>query len=209
MEKSLAKRGRQRSDDLTARRREDLLSGATQVFATQGYQGADVQVIAQTCGLAKGTVYLYFPSKEALFLATVDRVMIRLRTTVREAYAGVTDPLDQIATAVRAYFAYFRTHPDHAELLIIERAEYRDRKTPTYLEHRRAAATEWEAVYAGLIRDGRIRNLPVARIGRVISDLVYGTMFTNHFEGGLRAPDDQARDVLDILFNGLLTRGSD
>jgi hypothetical protein len=124
---------------------------------------------------------------------------------VRRAYAGVDDPLDRFATAVRAYFAFFQAHPDCAELLMIERAEYRDRKAPTYLEHQRAHAADWEAVYAGLIRDGRFRTVPVERISRVVSDLLYGTMFTNHFSGARRTPEDQARDVLDILFHGLLT----
>ncbi len=194
-----------RKDDASARRREELLSAAAKVFARNGYPGTEVQEIAAACGLAKGTVYLYFPSKEELFLATVDRAMIRLCNHVRETYAGIDDPLDRLAVAVRSYFAFFQSNPEIAELLIIERAEYRDRKAPTYLEHKRENTKDWQEVYAGLIRDGRFRAVPVERINRVVSDLLYGTMFTNHFSGGQRTPDDQARDVLDILFDGLLT----
>ncbi|QJW99455.1 TetR/AcrR family transcriptional regulator [Frigoriglobus tundricola] len=194
-----------RKDDACARRREELLSAAAKVFARSGYPGTEVQEIAAACGLAKGTVYLYFPSKEELFLATVDRAMIRLCHHVRETCAGIDDPLDRLAAAVRSYFAFFQSNPEIAELLIIERAEYRDRKTPTYLEHKRENTKDWQEVYAGLIRDGRFRAVPVERISRVVSDLLYGTMFTNHFSGGQRTPNEQARDVLDILFEGLLT----
>ncbi len=163
-----------------------------------------MQDVANASRVAKGTLYLYFPSKEKLFLATVDRAMLRLRDSVRAAYTDVSDPLERLTVAIRAYLEFFRDHPDHAELLIIERAEYRDRKTPTYLEHRRANSAEWEAVYAGLIREGRLRDIPVGRILRVVSDLVYGTMFTNHFTGQQRSPAEQAEDVIDVVLNGIL-----
>jgi AcrR family transcriptional regulator len=200
-----AKRRSQTRDELTTRRRDEVLRAAAHIFAQHGYQGTDVQEIADACGIAKGTIYLYFTGKEELFLATVDRAMVCLKESVKSAYEGIEDSLDRIAIAVRAYFQHFRDCPEHAELLIIERAVYRDRKTPTYLEHRKTATCEWEEVYAGLIRSRRIRNIPVDRISRVLSDLVYGTMFTDHFSERKRTPTQQAEAVLDIFFNGILT----
>jgi AcrR family transcriptional regulator len=198
-------RGRPRDRERTDRRREQLLCAAAAVFARRGYPDTDVQEIADRCRVAKGTVYFYFPSKEKLFLAAVDRVMGSLREFVHASFRDVPDPLDRIATAIRAYLTYFQDHPDHAELFIIERAEFRERKTPTYLEHRRANAATWRDLYAGLIAAGRVRDVPTDRILTVVGDLLYGTMFTNHFSGHHRPVEDQARDVLDILFHGLLT----
>jgi AcrR family transcriptional regulator len=202
-----ARRGRPRDTTLADRRKDELLTAAARTFAAHGFRDTDVQDIADAARVAKGTVYLYFPSKEKLFLATVDRAMVQLCERVSGVSRTILDPLDRLSAAIRAYFQHFRDHPEHAELLILERAEYRDRKTPTYLEHRKANSGEWEAVYAGLIRTGRLRKIPVARIMRVVSDLVYGTMFTNHFSGRNRTPDEQADDVLDILFHGLLSPG--
>jgi AcrR family transcriptional regulator len=199
------RRGRPRDEALTARRQEEILAAAATAFACGGYPDTDVQAVADAAGVAKGTIYLYFPSKERLFLATVDRAMSRLCETVRQACADVPDPLDRLEVGVRAYLQFFRDHPDFAELLIIERAEYRDRKTPTYLEHRQKNACEWAGVYAGLIRDGRIRDMPVQRILDTVSDMLYGTMFTNHFSGRQRPPAEQARDLIDVLFHGILT----
>src|SRR5262245_58878166 len=113
--------GRPRDEGLAERRREQLLAAAATVFARRGYADADVQEVADACGVSKGTVYTYFPSKEELFLAAVDGVMRRMGEAVRAAFANVSDPLDRLAVAIRAYLTYFRDHPDHAELLIIER----------------------------------------------------------------------------------------
>src|SRR5262245_46591370 len=115
------RRGRPRDATLAERRREEFLAAAASVFARRGYPDADVQEVADACGVSKGTVYTYFASKEALFLAAVDRVMRQMCAAVRAAHAGVADPVDRLEVAIRAYLAYFRDHPHDAELLIIER----------------------------------------------------------------------------------------
>jgi AcrR family transcriptional regulator len=198
-------RGRPKDPDLPARRRVAILEAAIGVFARGGYRDTNLQDIADALGVAKGTLYLYYQGKEQLFLAAVDQGMVRLRDQVRSAYSDVPDPLDRLAVAVRAYLEFFRDQPDLAELLIQERAEFRDRKTPTYHEHRRTNENVWRDVFADLIAAGRVRHVPVDRILDVIGDLVYGTMFTNHFTGRHRSVRAQARDVTDVIFNGILT----
>jgi len=198
-------RGRPKDPGLPARRRAAILRAAVGVFARHGYRDTNLQDVAGALGVAKGTLYLYYRGKEQLFLAAVDAGMVRLREDVRSAYSGVPDPLDRLAVAVRAYLEFFRDHPDLAELLIQERAEFRDRKTPTYHEHRRANEAVWREVFTDLISAGRVRSVPVDRILDVIGDLVYGTMFTNHFTGRHRSAGAQARDVIDVIFHGILT----
>src|SRR5688572_30089849 len=176
-------RGRPKDPALATRRRAAILDAAARVFAQRGYRDTNLQDVADALGVAKGTLYLYYPSKEELFLAAVDQGMVRLRDHVRGTYTDMTDPLDRLAVAIRAYLEFFKAHPDLAELLIQERAEFRDRKAPTYHEHRRTNEAVWRDVFAGLIAAGRVRDVPVQRILDVIGDMVYGTMFTNHFTG--------------------------
>jgi hypothetical protein len=60
----------------------------------------------------------------------------------------------------------------------------------------------------GLIADGRLRaDVPVERVMTVIGDLVYGTIITNHFAGRHRPFGEQAADIIDVVFNGILTEG--
>jgi AcrR family transcriptional regulator len=49
-------------------KREDLLRGATRAFLENGFQATTMQKVADACGVGKGTLYEYFPSKEDLFL---------------------------------------------------------------------------------------------------------------------------------------------
>lgn len=203
--------GRPPDAELLERRRSEILNAATTVFANRGFAATDVQEIADKTGVGKGTVYRYFPSKECLFLAAVDNGMRNLKTAVDAAAATGKHPLAQVAEGVRAYLKFFDEHPEIVELLVHERAHFRDRKKPTYFVHREANMRPWQDLFRELIRAGTVRKLPVEQIIEVISDLLYGTMFTNHFAGRRKSPGRQCKDVLDILFHGLLTetkRGS-
>lgn len=203
--------GRPPDTELQERRRAEILDAATTVFAENGFAETDVQEVADKTGVGKGTVYRYFPSKEELFLAAVDHGMRNLKTSVDASVAKVKQPLEQIEAGVRAYLTFFDEHPEIVELLVQERAHFRDRKTPTYYVHRQANMGPWQDLFRELIRAGTVRELPVEQIVEVISDLLYGTMFTNHFADRKKSPRRQCEDVLDILFRGILTeseRGS-
>ena len=57
-----------------ALRREQILDAAAQVFAQRGFRTASIQQVAEAAGIAKGTVYNYFDSKDDLLLALLDRL---------------------------------------------------------------------------------------------------------------------------------------
>jgi len=186
-------------------RKEAILEKAIQLFARDGYADLDLQILADAVGIGKGTLYRHFGSKEKLFLAAADRVMNNLRRFIDERIEGIADPLDQIVTGIHAYLEFFRSHPEAIELLILERAQFKDRKRPTYFEHRDVNITRWHNVYRDLIAEGRVRPIPVERITDVVGDLLYGTMFVAYIAGRDRPAHDFAQDVIDIVFNGILT----
>src|SRR5688572_28918040 len=54
-------------------RRTQILEAALAVFSREGFHATRVEAIAREAGLAKGTIYLYFPTKEAILSAAVER----------------------------------------------------------------------------------------------------------------------------------------
>jgi AcrR family transcriptional regulator len=198
-------RGRPRDEGLAQRRREEILDAAAKMFAERGYPNTDLQLVARELGVGKGTLYRYFPSKQDLFLASVDRGVRLMQQAVEASLEGLTDPLQRLARSICAYLAFFREHPQFAELQIQERAEFRGRRKPVYFETREARRAPWRDVFRGLIAAGQVRDVPIDRIMDVLGDLVYGTMFTRHFSGRLKPDEEQARDILDIAFHGILT----
>lgn len=88
-------------------RPEEILAAALAVFSEQGYARARLEDVASRAGVSKGTLYLYFDSKEALFRAMVrEHVVGRLEcieARVAATSASATDTLrDMMATMWRA-----------------------------------------------------------------------------------------------------------
>ena len=65
-----------------AERRQQILNHARDVFAKHGYSEAKIDDIVSAAGIARGTFYLYFEDKRAIFEEIVDRVFTRLGMTI-------------------------------------------------------------------------------------------------------------------------------
>ena len=191
--------------DRNAERREEILEAATKLFAEHGYADTDTQLLADKLGVGKGTLYRYFPSKRELFLAAADRGMRKLCQYIDASIETIEDPPERIAEVVRSYLSFFADHPELCELLIHERALFKDRKKPTYFEHREANRERLRSLYRTYIAEGQIRDIQVDQLLDFIGDLLYGTMFTNYFSGRQVSVEVQAQGILDILFRGILS----
>jgi hypothetical protein len=73
------------------------------------------------------------------------------------------------------------------------------------MEHRINNVERWRAIYRDLIAEGHVRNIPVDRITDVVGNLLYGTIFTNYFSAQSKSVDEQAQDIIDIVFHGILS----
>lgn len=199
------KPGRPKDEALTARRQEEILDASARIFAERGYAATDLQVVADALGVGKGTIYRYFPSKRDLFMAAVDRGMRQLKEQLHEAKASFEDPLDSTFHVIRTYLAFYDAHPEYIELTIQERAAFRDRKRPTYFEYRDHTCGERIKHMQEMMDQGRMRKMPPERMIEVVNNLLYGTIFTNYFAGNPKSLEEQARDIVDIVWYGSLS----
>ncbi|HVK18748.1 MAG TPA: TetR/AcrR family transcriptional regulator [Fimbriiglobus sp.] len=200
--------GRPKDPGLEARRRTEILDAAAEFFARRGFSATDVQVIADQLGVGKGTVYRYFPTKEQLFLATVERGLDELTAEIDAVMADpAVDPVDLIRGAIRAYLGFFHRRPEMAELFIQERAAFPHHHRPLYFSEKNGdeKCRQREELLSRLIEAGRVRPMPLERFFDVVGDLLYGTILTNLLTGRPADPDAQADAVLDVVFHGILT----
>lgn len=100
---------------LTARgqaTRERLIAAARDVFAERGFAGTRMGDIADAAGVAHGTVYTYFDTKEEVLVAVLEEVRSDLHAAM--TLPNVREPIARIEAANRAYLDGYR---DHAALL--------------------------------------------------------------------------------------------
>lgn len=105
----IAHRGRPRTKP-EAERREDFLDAAQDLFLGEGYEATSVERITRAAGVAKGTFYLYFRSKEELLLALRNRFMERGSARFEELLLATQDrPFEeQLDALIEFAFTFYR-----------------------------------------------------------------------------------------------------
>ncbi|HXC50570.1 MAG TPA: TetR/AcrR family transcriptional regulator [Candidatus Limnocylindrales bacterium] len=113
-------RGRPRQVPLEEQR-ETILSTATRLFATDGFDGVTSERIAEASGVGRPTVYQLFGSKNDVFIAAIDRAFARILTHVRRSF-GTTVNLrgrKQAVANITAYFEIVTQEPDTFTMLLL------------------------------------------------------------------------------------------
>lgn len=88
--------------------RAALIDVATELFATNGYEGTAIPAVLDAAGVSRGALYHHFESKEALFEAVLQSVEAEATLKVTRAARGATDPLDGLRRGCAAYLAMCR-----------------------------------------------------------------------------------------------------
>jgi TetR/AcrR family transcriptional regulator, fatty acid metabolism regulator protein len=84
-------------------KRDALLRAATETFAAHGFFNAQVADIARAAGVAAGTVYLYFRSKDDLLISIFERTMKETIAEGRASIAHLCDPVERLRTIARLH----------------------------------------------------------------------------------------------------------
>jgi len=101
-------------------KRERILLAAERIFARHGFFAAKVSDVAKEAGVADGTIYLYFKSKDELLISLFERRMQQVNTLLRDAVDDVREPLEQLRAFIRTYLQLIHDEPTAAEVLTIE-----------------------------------------------------------------------------------------
>src|ERR1700686_3157081 len=89
----------------SAPKRDAILRAATDVFAGCGFFNAQVADVARAAGVAAGTVYLYFRSKDDLLVSIFERTMREALAEGRRAVTEVRDPAERLRRFARLHLA--------------------------------------------------------------------------------------------------------
>jgi TetR/AcrR family fatty acid metabolism transcriptional regulator len=101
-------------------KRERILSAAERIFARHGFFAAKVSDVAKEAGVADGTIYLYFKSKDDLLISLFERRMQQVNETLKAAVAKYKSPREQLRAFTQAYLQLVADEPAAAEVLTIE-----------------------------------------------------------------------------------------
>ncbi|HXA49966.1 MAG TPA: helix-turn-helix domain-containing protein [Candidatus Acidoferrum sp.] len=109
-----------RRRESSEQRRSAILHAARTVFARKGYESTVVEDIAGEAGIGKGTLYLYFPSKEQIYLAALIADARMLDQETRRAILAASSWQEALRAYVEVRLRYFDLHQDFVRIYMTE-----------------------------------------------------------------------------------------
>lgn len=179
--------------------RQKILDAAEAEFGEKGFHHGSISGITQRAGVALGTFYTYFESKEEIFQALVSYMSRRIREWIGERVAAASDRLTAERLGIEAYIEFARQHKGIYR--IISEAEFV--ATQAYREHYEGFALGYrrnleKAAQNGEIRAGDYEAWAWAIMGIAV---FLGMRFVIMDES--KSPSEVADIMTDLIANGI------
>ncbi|MBI2554945.1 MAG: TetR/AcrR family transcriptional regulator [Candidatus Rokubacteria bacterium] len=99
---------------------QQIIEAAVRIFARNGYYNSRVSDIAKEAGIASGTIYLYFKTKDDILVTLFREKMAEFVATVRKAIAAEPDAVAKLRRLIALHFEILEEHPEMAEVVQVE-----------------------------------------------------------------------------------------
>jgi AcrR family transcriptional regulator len=192
--------------ELAAEREAAILAAARGVFAANGYDGTRIQDVADAMGIAKGTVYLYFRSKDDLYWGALRDGFAELHRRSAVALAGVEGVRPKLRAYVATRLEFFEEQGDFFRVYFGEmgQALFRQGTNLTQLE---GLYLEQVALLRGLVEqgiaEGTLRAIEPQSTAFSILDLVRCRVAHRLRGWSQLSADAELEDLLAFLWEGI------
>jgi len=187
-------------------RRLAILRAARKVFARKGYADTVVDDIAVEAGIGKGTLYLYFPSKEQTYLAALMEDARKLNRLTRESMGAAASWQDKLRAYMEVRLHYFEAHQDFVRLYMTEFRNMCMQGKPlgAELHHLLQEGEEQLAqLFAAAAARGEVRAVDPELAARTVADLTRGIMERRLRGWGSTVGKADAAFALDVICRAL------
>jgi AcrR family transcriptional regulator len=181
-----------RAQRLATRQRE-ILSVAERLFAAHGYDGTSLEKIAAGAGYSVGAIYNFFPSKDAVYTAVLERNATAIAARLRQLTASPGSGLDKLLAMASTVIRQVHAYPDSAVLTLGSLAPERG---PAAKESSTRPILE---VYTAAIREGQLDATIRAGDPGLLAYYVGGLVFAHIGVSAHSAPGEPGIPVEEFL----------
>ncbi len=105
------------------RRRDDIVSVARRLFFEKGFREATIDDIARLTELARGTIYLYFENKEAIYATVMEEGLDLLNKHIMTSYDPKADALTNLLAGHDAFIKFHDNYPEYYNVMTMDKMQ--------------------------------------------------------------------------------------
>jgi AcrR family transcriptional regulator len=183
---------------------QSIRDAAMRVVSRKGYDHVTVQDIADEAGVAKGTVYLYFKSREDVLEKTMSFSFEEFHILIREAIGRGTTFRERVEQVVRAQLEYFEQEQEFFRLYLAMAEPLGERRLRTHASYRTHIAQLVSMVETAVEND-EVRAQPPERIAIALASVVRDIGLQRIAEKNKRPIAEDIEFVRDFICRGIAT----
>ena len=192
-----------RCRDLTTSLMKDgIYDAAVSVLTQHGVEGMTMERVAEQAGIAKGSVYNYFPSKLELLQFVHERTLEPIEQMVQEEMAAGLPAVRTIASCIRKWFEYLDQHRGLFGFLFQDYAVRGLLKNEEEAGRAKAVRDLTTIIERG-IEEGDFRRVNATRAARLLFGAVRETAEQHLATSEALSMDELTEGLLDIFFHGV------
>jgi AcrR family transcriptional regulator len=191
---------------LSAYRRSAFLEAATRVFGECGFERATMDRIAREAGVAKGTIYLYYASKQSIYDAALAAGFAELDDRTRQAVDDAPTLRDVISAFISARAGYFFEHRDFFRLYVAAIASRITAVKPRASECQAMVDRQTRRLEQAITRAvarREVRRVEPAAAAQAIFDLTRGLVTRRMLSQPASGLAEDAAFLADLIWQGL------
>jgi AcrR family transcriptional regulator len=187
-------------------RRAEILAAAAKVFASKGLDAARMDDIAKAAQVAKGTLYLYFQSKDAIYQAVVQRAIDTLAELTGKHMQRETTFVAKLAAFISVRIAFWHEHRQIYRIILSINRQGQHRKRS--IAWQKQTVLYLEQFFREAAQADEIPEQDFLASAWTTMDAIRGVSERRAFSEGQPAEDD-ARFLTDFLLRALGARAAD
>lgn len=186
--------------DLT---RQHIRDAVVRVTTRVGVHGLTMDGVAEEAGIAKGTLYRYFDTKEALIRDTIDASLAPIRDELLALARDDAPPADRLRRMTLRHLAFFETHRDFFRVLLHERSRAQLRAARRRSGVYNAVVDAAQHVLRDGVSSGVFRPLDDGKLGTMIIDANIAVISRRLLSDETTPVEEDADFLTDVLMHGI------
>ncbi len=193
--------------DKTKRRRQTnararILTAALEEFSEKGFHNATIDSMAERAGIAKGTVYRYFKTKEQLFNALKEDTIGEFVEMARKKISTEDDILTILEQVIENYLAFFQENSALFKVIIQEHSDFGREFSEKFINELILAFPNLKRRCWKASRNGVLKQMNYFTVFFGIIGFLNGVIHKWLLEGGEASLISEAETVKEVLFYG-------
>jgi AcrR family transcriptional regulator len=182
-------------------RKEEIIRVAANLFSQKSYHDVTMDQIAEKVGVAKGTIYLYFESKENLYLEILEETYEEIESILEKEIAKKDPAPQKLKKMLMLIFKFYLENLD--VLRILSRDEtHLIREHYEFTEHWRVKGVRfYQKILEKGINEGSFRPVNTELTALIIFGLVRSVMFFYHTD---KNAGEIAEEIFSMISEGIL-----